>query len=77
MKKFKVVDALCREQLVQAARAADVPDRIHRTGKRNVFGVTGPRGGSPKFYLDRGTGPLYPVSAGTAAMELSMGGFGE
>jgi hypothetical protein len=73
MLKFQVTDALNRQQTIHAQSIDEAVKQIERTGKRNVFGVEGPR--SDKFYLDRGTGPLWPISVQAAAVELNMGGF--
>lgn len=77
MGKFKVVDALGREQIVEASSMAAVTSKIERTGKRNVFGVERlDRAGNPQFFLDRaGQSGLWPISAKAAGVELAMGGF--
>jgi hypothetical protein len=68
--KFKVITDHETFELVEtdapaAARAAACKIR------GRVFALTGPRGGSPKFYLVRGTTP-YPISARVAALENAM-----
>lgn len=73
MPKFIVTDALNRTQTIAADCREDAVKQIDRTGSRNVFGVSCSRG--DHFYLDRGTGPLWPISVTAAANELAMGGF--
>lgn len=73
LKTFKVSDALGRAQEIEAPTMAAAISAISRTGKRNLFGVE--RGDQSKFLLDRGSGPLWPISARAAQMELGMGGF--
>lgn len=73
MPKFRVTDALNREQQITADCREEAVKQIDRTGRRNVFGVSTSR--ADHFYLDRGTGPLWPISVQAASVELAMGGF--
>lgn len=74
MPKFNVNPAKGRSYVVEASSISAVTTFIKRNGKRNLFGVEGEDGKS-RFYLDRGTGPLWQISARSAANELGMGGF--
>lgn len=73
MSKFTVTDALGRVSKVEASSIDAATSKIDRTGKRNLFGIEG--GGKSRFFLDRGTGVLWQISARAAANELAMGGF--
>ena len=77
MGEFRVVDALGREQIVEASSMAAVTSKIERTGKRNVYGVEClDRPEKFQFFLDRGgQSALWPISVKAAGVELAMGGF--
>lgn len=76
MPKFRINPAKGKSYEVEASTLDAVTSQIKRTGKRNVFGVENSNGaGKAKFYLDRGHGPLWPISVQAAAVELAMGGF--
>jgi len=73
MSKFIITDAFGRVSKVGASTIDAATCKIERTGKRNLFGIEG--GGKARFFLDRGAGVLWQISARTAANELAMGGF--
>ena len=76
MTAYKIWDALGREQRLEAVNYADAAEKVIRTGRRNLYGIENlSRRNSARFYLDRGTGPLWPISVSAAAVELAMGGF--
>lgn len=76
MPMFTINPAASASYEVEARSIDAAKECIVRTGKRNVFGVErSDRTGRAKFYLDRGTGPLWPISVTAASVELSMGGF--
>lgn len=71
--KFWITDAFGTTVSVSAKNFAEAAATIE-TGSRNIYGVEGKY--TSRFYIDRGRGgPLYPIGARTAALELSMGGF--
>lgn len=74
--KFQINPASGQSYVVEASSLDAVTSQIKRNGKRNLFGVERVDGaGKAKFFLDRGTGPLWPISVRSAHVELGMGGF--
>lgn len=73
MTRFTVTDAFGGSTVVEASTIDAATSKIDRTGKRNLFGIEG--GGKTRFFLDRGPGDLWQISARAAANELAMGGF--
>lgn len=72
--RAKVTDALGNSFEARGRSIGDIIAKVERTGRRNLFAVD--TGSTTKFYLDRGSGPLWPISASAASVELGMGGFG-
>lgn len=64
------------EYTVEAASIEQAAAMIARSGRRNLFGIERCDGkGDARFYLDRGTGPLWPLGLRAAANELAISGF--
>lgn len=72
--KFKVTDAHGHTQEIRASGWDGVTALVTRHGKRNVYGIEGPRG-KIRFYLCRNGTTLWPISPAAASVELAMGCF--